>query len=98
MRSKELKNEFETILKKLEKNRDYDINNEKQLLVISEEFEKLTGKINESIIHEGDKELFSLLKIRIYEARMKIHIKIQRENKKIVRKRKKFIKLLEGKS
>jgi len=98
MISKELKNEFETILKKLEKKRDYDINNEKQLLVISEEFEKLTGKINESIIHEEDKELFSLLKIRIYEARMKIHIKIQRENKKIVRKRRKFIKLLEGKS
>lgn len=98
MISKELKNEFETILKKLEKKRDYDINNEKQLLVISEEFEKLTGKINESIIHEEDKELFSLLKIRIYEARMKIHIKIQRENKKIVRKRRKFIKLLEGKN
>jgi len=98
MISKEQKNEFETNLKKLEKKRDNHINKEKQLLVILEALEKLTDKINKSIIYEEDKELFSLLKIRIYETRMKIHIKIQRENKKIGKKRRKFIKLLNGKN
>ena len=98
MISKEQKNEFETNLKKLEKKRDNHFYKEKQLLVILEELEKLTYNINKSVIHEEDKELFSLLKIRIYEARMKIHIKIQRENKKIEKKRRKFVKLLNGKN
>ena len=92
----EQKDQFEIKLKKLENERDKHISNEKHLVAKLEDLEELTSKINKSIIDDEYKELFNLLKTGIYERRLEIHVKIQKENKKIVRQRKKYIKFLNG--